>query len=492
MTTDGAGAPKHLRLFNTLSREIQPVLPANGKQLRFYCCGPTVYGPAHIGNFRTFLLQDLFRRTIEALGIPTLHVRNITDVDDKTILGAARENLPLAEFTRRWTNAFHADCLALNLLPPHFEPSAVAHIPDQIALIEVLVQKGHAYRSNDGSVYFRISSFQQYGKLSRLAERQLQLGAASHEESPQQLRDEYERESVADFALWKARRPEDGSNFWQSPWGEGRPGWHIECSAMARKYLGDEFDVHGGGMDLIFPHHENEIAQSEAATCRCFARHWFHIAHLLVENRKMSKSLGNLYTLRDVLERGFTANELRYVLLSGHYRQPLNFTWDSLHAAQSALHRLAEFRATLPPARPLPLGQPLFFGEFTPVFDALLDDLNTPEALGRLFRIVRQSSRAKPTGSSAQSLADGLEALLWVFGLSLPQLPLKEEIQPPTEIVELAQKRWEAKRRKDWATADALRAQILELGWAIQDRPNGYSLHPSSAQSTPAQTPPPT
>ena len=280
----------------------------DGKSIRFYGCGPTVYGPAHIGNFRTFVMQDVFRRVLETSGQKTHHVRNLTDVDDKTIRQSQEEGVGLQEFTARWTDRFQEDCKALNLLPPHIEPSAVGHIPEQIELIQRLIDGEKAYQAKDGSVYFKIESFEDYGRFSRLADRR------STSDTNRETSDEYDRDSAADFALWKARRPEDGENYWPSPWGEGRPGWHIECSAICMKHLGESFDLHSGGVDLVFPHHENEIAQVEAVTCKTFARHWFHIAHLMVEGQKMSKSLGNLHTLQDLAEKGYKAQEVRYVL----------------------------------------------------------------------------------------------------------------------------------------------------------------------------------
>jgi len=305
-----------MQLYDTLLRSTKPIHAHNNKYFGFYCCGPTVYGAAHIGNFRTFVLQDVFRRCVELNGIRTKHVRNITDVDDKTIRGAVQSGQSLSAFTRVWTERFHTDCAALNCLPPHVEPSAVAHIPQQIAMIESLMAKGHAYAANDGSVYFSIPSFSEYGKLSHLDQRELELGKTAKQRNGS---DEYAKDSVADFVLWKARKPEDGENFWPSPWGEGRPGWHLECSAMIKQYLGDSFDLHSGGVDLVFPHHENEIAQSRCSCGGDFARHWFHITHLLVDGGKMSKSLGNLYTLEDLQARGHTAMELRYVLVAGYY-----------------------------------------------------------------------------------------------------------------------------------------------------------------------------
>jgi len=362
-----------LKLYDTLSREVQDVFPMDGKIVRFYCCGPTVYGPAHVGNFRTFVLQDIFRRALETCGQKTYHARNLTDVDDKTIRQSQEEGVSLGDFTDRWTKRFNQDCHLLNLLPPHVQPSAVAHVPEQIALIQRLIDGGKAYQGPDGSVYFKVDSFEKYGALSRLADREITTSSRDRETS-----DEYQRDSAADFALWKARRPEDGENYWNSPWGEGRPGWHIECSAICLKHLGESFDVHSGGVDLVFPHHENEIAQVEAVTHKTFARHWFHITHLMVEGTKMSKSLGNLYTLSDLQEKGYDAQTVRYVLLSGSYRQPLNFTFDSLKAAQKALKKLQDFsqKIELPKQPSHPLGSENF-GPFSEVQKAMLTDLNT-------------------------------------------------------------------------------------------------------------------
>lgn len=446
-----------LHLYDTLSREIQPVLPMDGHRFRFYCCGPTVYGPAHIGNFRTFVVQDLFRRVLEGLGMETLHVRNITDVDDKTIRQSQAEGVTLEAFARKWTETYHKDCGALNVSPPHVEPSAVAHITEQIALIQTLLEKGVAYVSAEGSVYYRVDAWSNYGKLSRVTERSLRAAANDA--------DEYEREQVADFALWKAWKSEDGPNAWDSPWGRGRPGWHIECSAMAMKYLGESFDLHSGGVDLIFPHHENEIAQSEAATGKPFARHWFHIAHLLVDGRKMSKSLGNLYTLGDVAARGYSPEALRLTLLNGHYRQPSNFTWDRLEAAEKMLGRLRRIRESLPEAQPAAADTQ---GPFRPVWEALCQDLNVPEALGRLFLILREK---KPSG---QEDANQLDAVCRALGLTAQP---KEQVIP-SDIQDLAQRRWKAKREKNYAFADQLRDELARSGWEMRDQSGTYTLRP--------------
>ena len=464
-----------LNLHDTLSRETREVFPMDGETVRFYCCGPTVYGPAHIGNFRTFVMQDVFRRVLETSGQKTFHARNLTDVDDKTIRQSQEEGVLLEEFTTRWTERFHDDCRALNLLDPHVEPSAVGHIPEQIALIERLVQGGKAYQA-EGSVYFKVDAFEAYGRLSRLADREITTSATTRENS-----DEYDRESAADFALWKSRRPEDGDNYWDSPWGEGRPGWHIECSAICMKHLGESFDLHSGGVDLVFPHHENEIAQVEAVTCKTFARHWFHIAHLMVEGLKMSKSLGNLHTLEDLAEKGYKAQEARYVLLSGSYRQPLNFTFDSMNAARKALFKLGDFAAKFDFHPSSQDGLETEFGPFYPVQEALLSDLNTPEALGRCFRLVRELSEGFERGEyegrdeALEEVRRGFQATCDALGLVVaPAGDDNEEV--PAEIRELAQRRWDAKQEKDWESADRLRDELLAQGWEVKDGKDGFEL----------------
>src|ERR1051325_4914006 len=369
-----------IQLFDSLERKLKPLAPSHSDGVfRFYNCGPTVYAPAHIGNFRTFVVNDVLRRLLELeFGKDKVkHVRNLTDVDDKTIKRAREEGRPLAGVTKQCTEKFHADCAALNCLPPHVEPTATGHIREQVDMIDVLMQKGNAYRAADGSVYFKVSSFDQYGALSRVKERELQTGSALAGKS--QAADADEKEDLSDFALWKAHKPDDGANAWESPWGRGRPGWHIECSAMSKKHLGDTIDLHTGGVDLLFPHHENEIAQSECCNGAQFSRHWYHSEHLLVDGKKMSKSLGNLYTLDDLRAKGFAPMALRYALLAGHPRKQLTFTLESLHAAESALHTLRAYRPSLPAAT---TGAHDTFGH---VITALHDDLNTPAAFGALF-----------------------------------------------------------------------------------------------------------
>jgi cysteinyl-tRNA synthetase len=460
-----------MKLQDTLTRSLKEIAPIDGRTYRFYCCGPTVYGPAHIGNFRTFVLQDVFRRTLETSGIRTLHVRNLTDVDDKTIRGSQAAGQTLKTFTDQWRDKFHADCEALACLPPHIEPSAVEHIPQQIAMIATLIEKGNAYTSDDGSVYFKISSFPSYGKLSHLDERELDLGKTQNTRANS---DEYEKDSISDFVLWKARRDEDGENFWESPWGQGRPGWHLECSAMIAEYLGDTFDMHSGGVDLVFPHHENEIAQSQCACGGKFAAHWFHITHLLVDGGKMSKSLGNMYTLSDLEAKSFTAMEVRYVLIGAHYRKQLNFTLESLSAAKEALNNLAKSAAKLASnmggETALPSAE---FGVFQPAWDALNDDLNTPGALGCVFTGLKEAS--KFTDKEAAAALAGLNRILKALGITLPDIS-KEATEIPADIKALADTRWAARANKDWATSDKLRDELSAKGWTMKDGKESFEL----------------
>lgn len=465
-----------LKLYNTLSRAEEVIFAADGKVFRFYCCGPTVYGPAHIGNFRTFVLQDCFRRVVEAVGIETRHIRNVTDVDDKTIRDSQKAGRTLAEFTRHWRECFEADCEALNVLAPHVIPSAVEHIPEQIALIEQLVEKGLAYQGEDGSVYFRISAFPGYGKLSGL---NLEANRANADQRLNAA-DEYDKENISDFALWKAWRPEDGENRWDSPWGAGRPGWHIECSAMSMRYLGHSFDLHSGGIDLIFPHHENEIAQSEGATGEPFARHWFHVAHLRVEDKKMSKSLGNLHTLDSIIDWGYQPMDLRYVLLSGHYRQPLNFRRHSLDGARTALQRFSRLSKSLPtPSKAVASKRQ--WGPFQAVIEALCDDLNTARALGALHTAAGQLEKALKANAlaedEAQAAADGLANAMQAFGFDLEKIAddsaEQELAEVPAAISQMVEEREAARKAKDWGRADALRDALHAEGWMVEDTPQG-------------------
>src|SRR4051812_3440578 len=440
-----------IKLFDSLQRAPRELTPSHADGVfRFYNCGPTVYAPAHIGNFRTFVVNDVLRRLLELeFGADKVkHVRNLTDVDDRTIGQTQKEKRPLAEITKKWTDKFHADCDALNCLRPHVEPTATGHIREQVDMIECLMRNGNAYRAADGSVYFKIDSFPGYGALSRIKDRELKVTNT--------VADADHKDDVGDFALWKAYKPEeDGDVKWPGPDAAavGRPGWHIECSAMIKKHLGDTIDLHTGGVDLLFPHHENEIAQSQCCNGTTFARHWYHSEHLLVEGTTMSKSKGNYYTLSDLVEKGYSPMAVRYALLSGHPRKQLNFMVESLHAAQSALASLHAFRATLHDGGPTT-------DTFGPVITALQDDLNVPAALGALFTIVNRRE-GEPDAAS-------FDRAMFALGIDLNAV-VQPKAQAPLQIATLAEKRWAAKASKDFATADALRKEIAAAGWSMLD-----------------------
>ena len=449
-----------IRLHDSLTREPRELRPSQPDGVfRFYNCGPTVYAPAHIGNFRTFVVNDVLRRVLELeFGADKVrHVRNLTDVDDRTIGQSRKEQRPLADITRHWTGIFHEDCAALNLLKPHAEPTATGFIREQVNMIEVLLEKGHAYRAPDGSVYFRLNTFGDYGRLSRIRERELKVTNA--------VADADHKDSVSDFALWKAYKPdEDGTVQWPGPRtaSAGRPGWHIECSAMSKALLGDTIDLHTGGVDLLFPHHENEIAQSECCNGVPFSRHWYHSEHLLVDGTTMSKSKGNYYTLRDLVAKGHEAMAVRYALLMGHPRKQLNFTLDSLHAAASALRTLRAARAAIP-------GAGGSVDVFAPVLAALQDDLNFPGALGALFAALK-------TAAPADINASLFDRAMFALGLDLnAKAPAASA---PAEVTALAERRWAAKQARDFQAADALRAEIAATGWTMLDRKDGWSLEP--------------
>jgi len=463
-----------LKLFNTLSRSIQDFAPldSTGKKVGMYCCGPTVYDFAHIGNWRTFVFGDLVRRTLEFKGCAVTHVMNITDVEDKIIKRVRETKTSLREFTGKYEAAFFEDLKTLNCRMPHHTPHAAEHIADIISLIEKLVQRGIAYKAADGSVYFSIEKYRgcggTYGRLLKLNFDEMKAGERVKS-------DDYAKESVADFALWKARVPDDGDVFWPSPFGEGRPGWHIECSAMSTKILGPSFDLHLGGEDLIFPHHEDEIAQSEAATGQPFVKYWLHGAHLLVEGKKMSKSLGNFFTLRDLLTKGFTGREIRYSLLTAHYRETFNFTLDGLHGARAALARIDECIGKL---RDLSGSQTGFAGDpasIKPFVDALDDDLNISEAWACVFDWVRETnSRLAKNTLTPERAAIALGT--WENFDSALGIGTKSGSEIPAEILALAEARTAAKKAKDFKRADTIRDELKAKGWVIEDTPKGPKL----------------
>ena len=469
-----------LKLFNTLSRSVQefaPLDPAQ-KKIGMYCCGPTVYDFAHIGNWRTFVFADLVRRTLEFSGYDVQHVMNITDIEDKIIKRVRENKTTLREFTGQFETAFLDDLKALNCKEPHVKPRATEYIAEIISLIEKLVARGIAYKAADGSVYFSITKYQgcgcNYGQLLKLNFDEMRAGERVSA-------DEYEKESVADFALWKARVPDDGDIFWPSPFGEGRPGWHIECSAMSMKVLGESFDLHLGGEDLKFPHHEDEIAQSEGATGKPFVKYWLHGAHLLVEGKKMSKSLGNYFTLRDLQAKGFTGREVRYLLLTAHYRETFNFTLDGLHGAKTALARIDECVAKLREraAEMLSLeknpGQNSVVSLLPSFTAALEEDLNISGAWGAVFEWIREMNRRLAEHSLSPTAAE--TALIeWNKVDSVLGIGAKSEMEIPAEISALAEARVAAKNAKDFKRSDAIRDELKAKGWLIEDSPKGFKL----------------
>ena len=454
-----------LKFFNTLTRSVQEFAPLDpaGEKAGIYCCGPTVHDVAHIGNFRTFVFADLVRRYLQFKGYAVTHVMNITDVEDKIIKRVRESGVPLREYTGKYEAAFLEDLQTLGCLRPHQMPRATEHIGEIISLIERLIDRGMAYKAADGSVYFGIEKYRgagrKYGQLVKLNFDELRPGERVSS-------DEYAKESLADFALWKARLPEDGDVFWPSPWGEGRPGWHIECSAMSMKILGPSFDIHLGGEDLIFPHHEDEISQSEGAGLQLegerFVKYWLHGAHLMVEGKKMSKSLGNFFTLRDLLAKGFTGREIRYLLLTAHYRETFNFTLEGLTAARTSLARLDECLAKLRAvAGNATAGAQASLAD---TFSAALDDdLNVSAAW--LLTDNRFSSEPAAAALAAWQRIDS------VFGIGE-----KADGEAPKEIVARLDQREAARKAKDFKQADAIREELKVKGWVIEDTPKGPRL----------------
>ncbi len=461
-----------LMLHNTLTRKIEEFVPINADDVRLYTCGPTVYNYAHIGNFRSYIAEDLLRRYLKFSGYSITQVMNFTDVDDKTIRGSRESGKDLKSFTDVYKEAFFEDLDALQIERSEYYPAATDHVDEMIALIAKLIDKGHAYAADDGCVYYRISSFERYGQLARLNMEGMQAGArVTH--------DEYEKDNVADFALWKAWDEEDGDVGWESPWGRGRPGWHIECSAMSMRYLGESFDLHSGGIDNIFPHHEDEIAQSEGATGKQFVKYWFHIAHLVVEGRKMAKSSHNFYTLRDLLEKGYSGREIRYELLGTHYRQSLNFTLESLSAARAALQRIDAFTDRLKESvdEHTPVGsQPEWAAQMREKFKEAMDhDLNIAEGLAVVFETISMGNRAMDQSPLPPEQAQAVLTLFSELDRVLGFLEAPSE-ETPDDILEMAALRDEARSSRNWAEADRLRDEIAARGWTVKDTPDGSKV----------------
>jgi cysteinyl-tRNA synthetase len=489
-----------LRFYNTLAGKVEEFQPLEDKKVRIYTCGLTVYGYAHIGNYRSFVFQDILRRFLKYQGYEVVQVMNLTDVDDKTIRNANAAGLSLRDYTDQFIEAFDIDRQLLNLEKPEIVVRATDHIDDMVKLIQTLEQKGYAYKS-EGSYYFRVEKFLDYGKLSRIDLEGIRAGARVDA-------DEYDKANVRDFVLWKAAK--EGEPFWDTPLGPGRPGWHIECSVMSMKYLGETFDIHSGGVDLVFPHHENEIAQSEAATGKPFVRYWLHGEHLVVNGEKMSKSLGNVYTLRDLIAKGHRPTAIRYLLASVPYRSILNFTFDGLHQARQAVERLRNFQFRLtkeefPAGKSAELEQTAAAGR-RKFEDALADNLNTAEALAAIFEMVREGNTAmdhgKFLGGNREAYLDTLarwdrifavledndHAKLRQFGLiKSEQEALSEEVSVPNgeakkilvetlndeEIERRIAEREEARRQRDFKRGDQIRDELLKGGVLLEDTKAG-------------------
>ena len=460
-----------LRFYNTYSRQIEEFHPreAGSRKVSLYTCGPTVYSRAHIGNYRAYIFEDLLQRHLELRGYDVHRVMNLTDVDDKTIRGARESGKSLQEFTTPFKESFFRDLATLRIKPAAEYPAATdqRYIERMIAMIAALIERGLAYVADDKSVYFRIKAFPDYGKLAHFDLSQLQsTGRVKN--------DEYDKEHVGDFALWKAWDDADGEVAWESPWGRGRPGWHIECSAMSTALLGDQIDIHCGGVDNIFPHHEAEIAQSEGCTGQKFVRYWMHCAHLLVEGQKMAKSLKNFYTIADLMERGYTGREIRYALLRVNYRMPLNFTWSGMEEARESLSRIDDWleRLTTTAAGASKADHAVPAPE--KFEEALDDDLNISAALGFLFETIRETNRAMDSGKLSKEAAAGW--LSWWNRINQVLQLDGEDSAVPAEVVKLADERDRARLAKDWKKSDQLRDELQALGWDIRDTKDGRKL----------------
>lgn len=463
-----------IKFFNTETRAMEVFTPIIPEKVNLYTCGPTVYNFAHIGNIRTFVFEDLLRRFLKYAGYGVTQVMNITDIDDKILRDYPESGLGFKGFTDKYTQLFFADLETLNVEKAEHYPRATDHVQEMIEIISRLIERGHAYKADDNCVYFRIASFPEYGRLAHIDLSELRQGVRVK-------LDEYSKDNAQDFALWKAWEEADGDVTWDSPWGRGRPGWHIECSAMSTKYLGNHFDIHTGGVDNIFPHHENEIAQTECATGETFVNYWLHSEHLIVEGKKMSKSLGNFYTLRDLLEQGYEPLAVRYLLVSTHYRQQLNFTMEGLRAAATCVQRLADFRQRLEEAVASERSgtNPEVASLVTSMqqrFDlALADDLNVSPALAAIFEMMNEINRREAdtplSSADAQSVLDALtrmDTVLAVFPAA--------DAEIPAAVTSLAEQRREARVTKNWSRADELRAEITAAGWVMEDTRDGYRL----------------
>ncbi|HAE87715.1 TPA: cysteine--tRNA ligase [Candidatus Marinimicrobia bacterium] len=463
--------------YNTLTRKKEAFIPLEKGVVKMYTCGPTVYNHAHIGNFRAYIFEDQLKRYLKYKGFSVTQVMNITDVDDKIIRNCSEKKMPLEEYTRPFKESFFKDLDILNIDKAEVFPAATKHIGDMVKLIQSLLDKGLAYRTDDGNIFFKITAFPRYGRLQNLNPENLRSGGRVEN-------DEYEKESVHDFALWKAWKPEDGEVCWNTPLGKGRPGWHIECSAMSMKYLGETFDIHTGGVDNIFPHHENEIAQSEGATGKPFARYWLHCEHLLWDGEKMSKSLGNMMYIRGLTDKGYSPTAIRYALLSTHYRQKLNFSLTLLDQSEKSLKRVDDFLFELdqihkegPVHEMVKKEVDRMLGKFE---DAMDDDLNISPALASVFEMIRRINRIKTdvpmTDGDKESILAALKKVDQVLGVIFSGNHQKSAELSDESIEARIAERDEARKNRDWARADVIRDELLKAGIELIDRKEGTTF----------------
>ena len=456
-----------LRFYNSLTRKKEKFIPIIEEKVSLYTCGPTVYDTAHIGNFRTFLFEDFLKRVLVARGFEVYHVMNITDVDDKTIQKSMTEGKPLSEITDYYTDLFKKDLSSLKIIPADVYPEATKHVDAMVQIIEKLIDKKHAYVTKDGSVYFSIKTYKDYGALTRI-----NMDEMRH--SDRVSSDEYSLDNPRDFALWNAYKDEDGDVSWDSPWGKGRPGWHMECSAMSMAYLGDHFDIHCGGVDNKFPHHENEIAQSVCAVDTPFVNFWLHSEFLLVDGGKMSKSLDNFYCIPDLFEKGFRAEEIRYIMLSAHYRTKVNFTLDKQHEAKVSIRRIQELQSRLEEMdSEVCDGFPTKMEQFN---IAIENDLDSPNALAVFFEWIRNTnSKLDEKVFTESDVSKGLNFIAYfdsIYGI------LPKSGSAPKDVIGLVEEREDARQNKDWEKSDKIRDQILEKGWIVKDKIDGPKLTP--------------
>ena len=453
-----------IRFYNTINRkkvEFEPITPGT---VKLYTCGPTVYDTAHIGNFRTFLFEDLLKRFLVFKGYEVYHVMNITDVDDKTIKRAITEEITINELTLKYTEEFMNDIKSLKILPADKYPRATDHIEEMIKMIQTLEENGYAYETEDHSVYFRLDAYDSYGQLT-------QIDLNQQRANERIINDEYSKDNPQDFALWKARDDDDGKIYWESPWGRGRPGWHIECSAMSIKYLGNHFDIHCGGVDNIFPHHENEIAQSVSATQEPFVNYWMHSEYLQIHGDKMSKTLGNYYKISDLISEGFTAEEIRFTLLNAHYRSKLDFSLKQKQEARTTIQRITDFQQRLLELKDSSETESSIPDEFEEFVAALDDDLDTPKAFAIFFGWIRSMNKLLDRGEFKFSQINGGLDFIEKFDDLFAIIPDAESI--PQNIYDLIKKREKARLKQDWKTADKIRNQLYQEGWLVADSPSG-------------------